>query len=146
MWYEDLTQCDYISKEYESILTAIGWLENGKDFSTGSIPKDVYLKILELSKIQWSFATYRGYHYCDLCRFQFEHCGGQGDSNIFVPGNGKVYVCPSLITHYINTHFYLPPREFIEAVYLCPPIHSIEYLKKIEENGGKAIAELIREE
>lgn len=143
MWYEDLIDCDYFGEEYAEILTAIGWLENGKTFSTGKVPQDVFFKLSEFKQTFWDFATFRGYHYCDLCKYQFELEIKGGNSNIFIPHNGKIYVYPSLITHYINAHFYLSPREFVEAVYLCPPMRSMEYLKKIVENGGKELAKLM---
>ncbi|MGW0731163.1 DUF7919 family protein [Streptomyces sp. NPDC002851] len=31
-------------------------------------------------------------------------------------GDGRVYVAPNLVTHYIDAHSYQPPQEFIEAV------------------------------
>ena len=52
-----------------------------------------------------------------------------GQLNLFVPGEGCVYVAPSLIAHYIRTHGYAPPGEFVEAVLQCPEMHSEEYLK-----------------
>lgn len=144
VWYEDLNDCDYFGKEHAKTLTAIGWLENGKEFSADKIPKNVYEKLCELRKNPWGFAVFRGFHECDLCQFQFEFQSERGSSNIFIPHKGKIYVCPDLITHYINTHFYCPPREFIEAVYLCPPMRSMEYLKKMLENGGRELVELMK--
>ena len=145
MWFEDLTECNYFGEENAEILTAIGWLENGKKFSTGTVPRDVYFKLCEFKKNPWRFSVFMGFHQCDLCHFQFEFSGEKGISNIFIPGNGKIYVCPELITHYINVHFYLPPREFLEAVCLCPPMRSMEYLKKIVENGGRDLVKLMKE-
>lgn len=144
MWYKDLTECDYFGKEYAGIFTAIGWLKNGKDFPKGSIPRDVYKKIWELSRIPWAFISFRGFHQCDLCEFQFEYEGEKGIKNIFIPYKEKIYVFPELITHYINAHFYCPPREFIEAVFLCPSINSVEYKEKLLENGGNQLAEFIK--
>ena len=145
MWYEDLTECDYFGEEYAKILTTVGWLENGKSFQKSTIPRDVFLKLVEFKKYPWTFAIFCGFHECDLCQFQFESESESGVSNIFIPHKRKIYVCPELITHYINTHFYLPPREFIEAVYLCPPMRSMEYLKKIVENGGRELVRLMKE-
>jgi hypothetical protein len=82
-----------------------------------------------------------GMHECDFCQFQ----GGVGGNNIFIPHNGKIYVCPELITHYINAHQYLPPNEFIEAVSICPPMRSMDYLKKMLENGGRDLVKLSKE-
>lgn len=138
MWYEDLTECDYFGEEYLKVLTAVGWLESKKTFPIGKTPKDVFLKLIKFKKNPWTFAMFCGLHQCDLCQFQFEIESAIGISNIFIPHKGKIYVCPELITHYINAHLYLPPREFIEAIYLCPPMRSMEYLKKywkmVEEN------------
>lgn len=141
MWYEDLAECDYFGEEYSKILTAVGWLENENPFSTGTVPKDVYSKLCEFSKKPWTFAVFMGPHECDLCQFGNEF----GIDNIFIPHNGKIYVCPALITHYINAHHYLPPNEFIEAVLACPPQGSMEYLKKILENGGRQLVKFRKE-
>ena len=140
MWYEDLTECDYFGEEYSKILTAVSWLENKKSFTTGSIPKDVYFKLCEMSKNPWMFSMFLGMHECDICQFE----GKMGSRNIFIPHNGKIYACPELITHYINDHFYLPPEEFIEAVLACPPQGSMEFLKKLLENGGRELVKLTR--
>lgn len=126
MWYEDLTECDYFGEEYSKILTAVGWLENGRVFSTGESPKEFYEKLCEFSKNPWTFVICAGPHECNLCQFE----GATSSQNIFFPHNGKIYVCPKLITHYINNHFYLPPVEFIEAVLACPTQGSVEYLKR----------------
>jgi hypothetical protein len=50
MWYEDLTECDYFGEEFAKILTAVGWLENGKTFSIGKTPQVFYEKLCQLSK------------------------------------------------------------------------------------------------
>jgi hypothetical protein len=40
-----------------------------------------------------------------------------GSFEIIVPGrDGKVYRAPELIQHYVISHRYRPPKEFIEAV------------------------------
>ncbi len=143
MWYADLTKCDYFGKEHAETLTAVGWLENGKTYQTNKIPKSIYEKLCEFNKNPWSFSAFMGFHQCDLCQFQFEHQGEKGINNLFVPQSGKIYVCPELITHYINAHFYCPPREFLEAVFTCPPMRSMEYHKKMLENGGRELIKLI---
>ena len=133
MWYEDLTECNYFGEEYKKILTAVGWLETEKTFSTGRVPENIYSKLCELGKNPWRFCAFCGFHQCDLCQFE----GKSGIANLFIPHKGKIYVCPELITHYINSHFYRPPEEFVEAAANCPPMRSMEYLKKIIENGGR---------
>jgi hypothetical protein len=66
--------------------------------------------------------SFRGLHDCSLCLHegsQTPHIAGS-HRNIFVPGESVVYIAPAGIVHYINTHSYLPPAEFIEAVSRCP--------------------------
>jgi len=58
-----------------------------------------------------------------------------GFSNVFVPGEGRLYVAPSLILHYIAEHGYAPPQEFQAAVLACPPMGSAEYLAAVAEFG-----------
>ena len=144
-WYEDLTECNYFGEDDAKILTAVGWLESGKPFSTGTIPRDVYLKLSELIKNPWMFSVFRGFHRCDLCKFQFEGERAEGVINIFIPHKRKIYACPELIIHYINIHFYLPPREFIEAVYLCPPMNTKEYYDKMIESDGQRLMKYFKE-
>ena len=43
-----------------------------------------------------------------------------GANNLFVPGEGLIYVAPSMIAHYIDAHAYDPPAVFWEAVMKCP--------------------------
>jgi hypothetical protein len=140
MWYEDLTECDYFGEEYTEILTAVGWLENEKPFAKAKVSKNFHEQLCKLQKDPWTFASFCGFHECSICQFK----GHSGINNIFIPHNNKIYVCPELITHYINNHFYLPPDEFIEAVLNCPAQKSMEYLKKILENGGRALVRKIK--
>lgn len=140
MWYEDLTECDYFGEEYAEILTAIGWLETEKPFTTGKISQDIYSKLCLFGKNPWGFLLVCGFHQCNFCQFE----GKSGIENLFIPHNGKIYVCPELITHYINSHLYCPPKEFIEAVDNCPPMRSMEYLKKIIENGGRDLVKIAK--
>jgi hypothetical protein len=58
-----------------------------------------------------------------------------GSANVFVPGEACVYVAPSLILHYIDTHAYAPPDVFWEAVRACPPMRSMAYLKLVHTLG-----------
>jgi hypothetical protein len=37
-----------------------------------------------------------------------------------VEGKGKIYAAPTMIVHYIESHSYLPPGEFIDAILADP--------------------------
>ncbi|MEE9611218.1 MAG: hypothetical protein V3W19_08200 [Desulfatiglandales bacterium] len=135
-WYDDLSECDYFGRNSSAYLRAVGWLEHGKEYPTGKISKTVYDRLAELLKDPFQPLVAMGVYECDLCQFP-EHT--MGSANLFVPGNGLLYVCPELILHYINAHWYKPPKEFCDAVLSCPLTHSMEYKKSFLKNGGRSL-------
>lgn len=58
-----------------------------------------------------------------------------GANNLFVPGEGVIYVAPSMIAHYIDAHAYEPPAVFWEAVMKCPEMWSDAYGQALILNG-----------
>lgn len=66
-------------------------------------------------------------------------CGGLtvrfGANNLFVPGEGCVYVAPSMIVHYVDAHGYDPPVIFWQAVTNCPEMGSKAYRQALILNG-----------
>jgi hypothetical protein len=133
-WFSDLSPCTYFA--HAAVLRAVGWLESGKEFQIGKVDRRVYDKLVELSREPWQPVTCAGLHSCDLCGYEpISH----GVNNIFIPGKGLLYVCPELIVHYMNAHGYRPPAEFCDAVLVCPPMRSMEYLKAVLDNGGRAL-------
>ena len=77
------------------------------------------------------YYRFLGYHECDFCDFINVELGA---TTILIAYENKVYVCPALITHYIEDHSYLPPPKFIEAVLNYDHQYAMEYFKKIREN------------
>lgn len=133
MYYPDLTPYDYGMTEYEDALN-IGWLEMGHEFPIGDFPeKRELIQKLESKKIE---NKCRGVHGCEFCdpdnkfvnKFDpsritnpnfvepEEKDSHTGNGEYIVQWNGKVYSAPILIVHYIETHNYRPPQEFIDAV------------------------------
>ena len=138
-WHEDLKPCDYFGAEFAPLLRAVGWLERGHPFPTGEVDRRVYDKLTEFSVSSWQPMVTMGFHSCELCLYRSE---AQGKNNLFIPGGGKVFVCPELITHYMNAHGYAPPAEFCRAVLVCPPMRSMDYLKSLLANGGRLLVQL----
>lgn len=134
-WFEDLSFCAYFGADAATALRAVGWLESGRAFTTGSVPRPVFDKLLELRTNPWQPMVAVGIHNCDLCLYD----GEAGLTNLFIPGAGFIYVCPELIVHYMNAHAYAPPEEFCRAVLACPPMRSVNYLKALLTNGGRAL-------
>ncbi len=135
MWYEDLSPCGYFGPESTSCLRAVGWLERGRPYRTGAVDPEVYQRLVEMCKNPWEPAIFMGFHQCDLCLYH----GQSGMHNVFVPVGDVIFVCPELVTHYMNEHGYRPPDEFCAAVLACPPMGSIHYFKALLVSGGKPL-------
>jgi len=142
-WYADLGPCDYFGPEHAEGLRAVGWLEGARPFTTGDVDEAVLRRLKELSKEPWSPGASVGSHGCDLCRFVPE---AFGSSNLFIPGNGFLYGCPELVSHYMNAHGYAPPGEFCDAVLACPDMRTMEYRKAILANGAGSLMQVGKRE
>ena len=107
--YEDLTPYEYGRKGQNKV--NIGWLDTKADFPKG----DVSPELIEKIKSAQTTERYKGWHdcpFCDKSKGRVAHCS----TNQEVSSNGKTYVFPELLAHYIEKHHYLPPQEFLDAV------------------------------
>jgi hypothetical protein len=127
--------CTYFPAAAEHIL-AVGWLEASSPFSIGNTPANVFNRLKELTRDPWQPFVFMGIHSCDLCQFEGEKAGA---ANVFIPHQSKIYVCPELITHYINAHSYRPPDEFCDAVLACPDMRSMEYKRLLIACKGEVL-------
>jgi hypothetical protein len=123
-YYKDLTPYEYMVINENAKVLNVGWLERGQSFPTGKVDLDCLAIIGVLCKNP--FIKTRGYHKCPFCSsasFGYSvtidnHTLLLGSSEIRVHGeSGILYAAPDLIYHYIRDHNYLPPDEFISAVY-----------------------------
>jgi len=150
MHYDDLTSCIYFGPEAAEKLTAIGWLEAEHPYTRATVSAPVLDKLFELLTKPWNASYFMGYHDCALCDYDRwdvtykNQCISAGNLNLFVPGDGFLYVMPSLAAHYILAHGYAPPREFCDAVLRCPPMGSEDYFRAIVANGPPRYAEFAR--
>jgi hypothetical protein len=133
-WIADLAPCTYLTNDPAANLVAIGWLDNEQKYAIGKTVPAVYQKLLELLTDCWQPFASGGFHYCNLCQLNGE---AKGTANLFIPGKNAIYVCPGLITHYINAHWYQQPDEFCLAVLNCPHTRSMEYKRALLANGFK---------
>lgn len=151
MHFSDLTTFRFPSFDASSQLIAVGWLEPGHDYQCGEVMPEFVRKLADLLIDPWQPAVSMGRHSCGFCRltggptsFRFGNLASSsvvpmGVSNLWVPAEGFLYVTPSLILHYMDGHGYSPPLEFQEAVIVCLPMRSMDYLKAILKNGPKGI-------
>ena len=131
-----MTQCDYFGPHLADSLRAVGWLQRDRPYPTGEIDAEVFAKLADLARDPWQPVVAAGSHPCDLCLYASEvSCS----ANLFVPGDGILYVCPTLITHYMNAHGYAPPPAFCRAVLACPTMRSMAYLKSVLASGGRLL-------
>ena len=84
---------------------AIGWLDD-KDFPKGETPPGFLEKLIKIPSIE----RHKGSHVCPFCH-------SAKSSTIYgIYANKKTYIYPGMLAHYIKTHNYLPPQEFIDIV------------------------------
>jgi hypothetical protein len=120
MYYPDLAEGKYFG-------LSIGWLDRAHDYPRGPVPTGF---LEALAEACWkTAAAHKGSHCCELCpspQWAFADAYvvlangtrlALGSRVIRVwSRSGQAYVAPDLIYHYVKTHKYQPPAEFIEAV------------------------------
>lgn len=127
MFYADLTPYEYGYELPRSNVLNVGWLARGHTFPVGRVP-EAFVDVLRCL-VKSPENLYRGYHSCEFCPEPPIVIDAEGRRVIPPPGetmgngeirvagsNGLVYVAPVLVLHYVETHNYLPPKEFIDAV------------------------------
>lgn len=117
--YQDLSPYNY--RHHSEKELNIGWLKADKEFTMGEVPEGFVDKLKKYEENRF-FKT-KGMHYCDFC--QENH--SSSDEIRVVSKEGVVYASPTLLSHYIEEHKYLPPQEFIDAVMEGPSPDSVEY-------------------
>ena len=136
---EDLDRCTLLPLDCDALF-AVGWLARGREFSQGTVESSFFERLEMLAVSPWQPVVFAGFHACDLCQFQ----PPMFSANLFIPYDGRIFVAPSAITHYIAAHWYRPPEEFVQAVITCPAMSTMEYKKAILANGGRTLVRAVR--
>jgi hypothetical protein len=157
-YFSDLQPCTYFDRHgavlvasrnvplpmFSGPLLAIGWLEMEHDFARGSCAPKWRTMLGALVEHRLQRSNFLGDHLCSVCRYAERRDPvtseiiariARGRANVFVPGEGLVYVTPELILHYIDAHGYRPPDVFCSAVETCPPIGSEAYFARLDLRG-----------
>jgi len=115
------------------LFVAVGWLDGNSEYAIGCPSETAYRRLLEFCARPWRppVPLAVGSHVCNLCLFD----GPSFSGTLFIPGREFVYVCPTAITHYIASHRYAPPAEFLHAVLEFPSMHCPEYLHALSRLG-----------
>jgi len=115
VYFPDLSPFTYSRKPKcgQLDVVSVGWLDGEHNFSTGKIDPERWAKFEMMLKSHAPIYLTRGKYVCELCG----KASGNGEVHAYHPHTKKIYVAPALILHYIQAHQYLPPEEFIEAVF-----------------------------
>ncbi len=156
-YFQDLSPLTYFDSSpgvgaLSTHLVAVGWLDPDYRFSRSEIPppSDVMDKLWAVSSKFWNSLplSFLGYHHCGFCpnarpktptpvTYKGE-TRDTGAANIFVPGEGKIFVAPSLVLHYTLEHQYRLPDEFCSALLASPLPDTREYDRAMRHNGPSA--------
>lgn len=130
MYIRDGDNTDYNHRKNESNNTtyAWGWLGNKVESSgwdNQELKNEIVKKFKDIAHAEWDEKKLqnwlkvdctRGTHHCEICG------KGMGNASIKISHNGKLFVCPSSVYHYIEEHDYKPDDRVIEAIqngYYC---------------------------
>lgn len=146
-YYEDLTSYEY-GECYNDKTVNIGWIDEVHSYPKGEIAGEFILSLWEYIKypINQTRGVYHNKRLDPQTSFHFAHYEGYhmtlGDAEIRVVDleNDLIYAAPNLILHYIITHQYLPPEQFVNAVINGPKPNSDLYsnvMKNLFKYGNK---------
>lgn len=133
-YYLDLSPCDYFGR-WQGVLIAVGWLEQGHAFATGTVSKEFLAQLVGLLTDPWQPAVTAGFPMRFMPEYQRTKYDRYRNSQSVHPGHDGRYVAPSLITHYVDAHEYCPPADFQQAVLKCPEMKSFAYLQEMRARG-----------
>ena len=125
-----------IDESHQYNLVAIGWLNADHDYPTGDVPIDFLVRIEQFCT-KPLIRTF-GADFCSLCGVEEVirmrllsgkefTLYGANEIRILSLDKDKVYAAPDLVLHYIVSHHYKPPQEFIDAVLAAPLPGTPEY-------------------
>lgn len=107
-------------------VSSVAWLGAGHAFTTGTPPADLVPLLRQHLINHWSIFAAAGTHSCEFC--MDEGRVHKDSRNLFIPSAETIYLVPGMIIHYIEQHGYVPPQAFIEALRVCPPQGSGEFM------------------
>lgn len=126
MHFPDLTPYEHGRTESQPKDLNAGWLSSAHPFPRG-VPDSRLIEALQ-RLVAFPVNLYRGFHLCEFCPppptklspggipilDPLPGTAGNGEIRV-TAASGITYVAPVLILHYVVSHGYLPPQEFVDA-------------------------------
>ena len=112
----DLTPYLYGLPEPEQNVLNVGWLDVAYPFHRRETSAEFQQALKRL--VERPILLHPGFHVCEFCpRDRRDNYSSRGNGQIRVLGrNGIWYAAPTMVHHYVVTHEYQPPPEFVDAV------------------------------
>jgi hypothetical protein len=119
MYYRDLTRPEEGATYYQPNAFYVGWLDPEEEEPRwGHTPPAFQDKLVLICNSRNWREAHRGPHECPFC-------GCETGTRTFLverAGGGIRYYFPQLTAHYVVSHGYKPPPEFVDAVIANEPI------------------------
>ncbi|WP_441292393.1 hypothetical protein ACSRUE_20140 [Sorangium sp. KYC3313] len=118
------------SYEHPKLIT-IGWMDAPRPIPQGTVDPEDFARLEQLIVHGWTPEEMEGTHACTFCfgdpdveppeRIVAGRYTRLGGAQVGVPGKTCIYIFPDAILHYIDTHGYKPPKNFLRAVRKIDP-------------------------
>jgi len=141
-YFEDLSEYVYLARPGQTRAENIGWLDKENLFDRQPPVEATLDALWGLCMVEVTQA--RGFHTCDLCSSPAplviaSRAGngirlGSAEIRVFSP-SGRIYAAPNLIYHYVRTHHYQPPKEFLTALNEGPLPPNPDFFKFLTQAG-----------
>lgn len=139
MQYADLSPYRYQPELARPGLLNVGWLGSRVD-RRAAAEEAAALATALAPFVAHPVGSMRGFHSCqiDECAAMESHPDwpalGHFELRVFGPGDVH-YACPGLLVHYVSTHRYWPPDDFVAAVRTGPQPGDERYATLLAEHS-----------
>ncbi|MFG2904908.1 hypothetical protein ACGF13_07555 [Kitasatospora sp. NPDC048286] len=111
---------EYTYRRHPVPMLCVGWLgaEMGVQGGVGVVDRSSLVLLKSQAKLSRSQTM--GVHICELCP-PGEDVSGDGEIHLY-GDSGLSYAAPTMITHYVEAHGYVPPAGFLDALHRVKPL------------------------
>jgi len=144
-YFADLSVYTYTASSQSLLIRNVGWLDAGHSFPTSASTESLLASLWPFCLL--SFSPQRGGQNCPFCnrlgvveRDGKRYVLGCAELRVFDEKGQSGFAAPNLVYHYIETHHYLPPAEFLDALHSGPQPQTDQYRASVAKIGSEWIA------